>query len=79
MTIRVRRVHWWTDWTQNVRWALADLWLAMFGCQHRWETIRFMHVYVGRPGEYATLQVNYCAKCRRYQPSGRWWKPGVWS
>jgi hypothetical protein len=80
--MRVTRVYWWTDWARGVRAAVRELWRSLFGCHHRWDTVRFLHVGGSitsgggaRPNETGYWAVNECRKCKQRRVFGTWSGP----
>jgi hypothetical protein len=72
VSVRIKRVRWYSDWTRNVAHAWKEFWLAMFGCQHRWSTIRYGGVTGLREGEWGRWFVNRCDKCGRTEECASW-------
>ncbi len=73
--ISVHRVYWYTDWVRGVKRALRELWRSLFGCHHKWETIRFQHLTHVSTGEWGIWAVNKCHKCGSVHPFASWQGP----
>jgi hypothetical protein len=64
--ITVTRVYWYTDWMDGIERALREVWRSIFGCHHKWDTVKFQHI----PEGY--WAVNVCSKCGQQNMHGVW-------